>query len=95
MVPVGRVRIRLNATKATRVPRTPPIRQSSAPSRRKEERTAPFVKPIARNVPISRVRAETCAYIVFIAPKAAPTAVKTPTRIASTFKGAPVTICSS
>ena len=40
--------------------------------------------PSARSVPISRVRADTCAYIVFIAPNEAPIAVKTPTRKART-----------
>ena len=52
-------------------------------------------KPIARSVPISRVRAETCAYMVFIAPKAAPIAVKKPTMNASALMGALVIICSS
>jgi len=41
------------------------------------------------------MRAETCAYIVFMAPKDAPMAVKTPTMIARILIGAPVTICSS
>ena len=61
----------------------------------KEIRTARRENPIARRVPISRVRADTWAYIVFIAPNEAPIAVKIPTRTASPLMGAPVTICSS
>ena len=39
--------------------------------------------PIARSVPISRVRAATMAYMVFIAPKTAPTPITTDTKVAS------------
>ena len=86
---------RLKRTNASAVPRIPPIRQRRRASTTNETRTARREKPIARRVPISRMRAETCAYIVFIAPKDAPMAVKTPTRIARILIGAPVTICSS
>ena len=95
MVPVGFVMTRLKSTNASAVPRIPPARQSTSASRTKESSTDRRENPIARSVPISRVRAETCAYIVFIAPKEAPIAVITPTRIARTLMGAPVTICSS
>ncbi len=76
-------------------PSRPPTRQSTRASSTKETRIERREKPIARSVPISRVRAETCAYIVFIAPKAAPIAVKIPTMKASALMGAPVIICSS
>ena len=43
-------------------------------------------KPSARRVPISRVRCETMAYMVFIAPKTAPMPITIPTKAARIFK---------
>src|SRR5262245_20640415 len=79
MVPVGLVR-KVEKTSWVKItPRTPPARHSISDSSTKERRIERREKPIARRVPISRVRAETCAYIVFIAPNEAPIAVKSPT----------------
>src|SRR5262249_46053708 len=80
IVPVGLVRNRLNTRNVKTTPRTPPARHSRRASITKERRIERREKPIARRVPISRVRLETWAYIVFMAPKAAPMAVKIPTR---------------
>ena len=96
IVPVGAVTRMLKRTNASAVPAIRLTAHRNRASRTKETRIATLEKPYRPgSVPISRVRAATCAYIVFMAPKEAPIAVKMPTRMASTLMGAPVTICSS
>src|SRR5262249_61148584 len=55
--------------RAIKQPSTPPIRDKSTDSRTNDQRTAPGEKPSTIRVAISRVRAPTAAYIVFMAPK--------------------------
>jgi hypothetical protein len=54
------------------VPTTPPRSASTTASNTNEVRIAKREKPSARSVPISRWRWETAAYMVIIAPIAAP-----------------------
>src|SRR5438132_6831144 len=61
--------------KASRQPITPPTNASSTDSIRNESMIEPFEKPSVSSTAISRVRCETAAYIVFMAPKIAPTAM--------------------
>src|SRR5712692_3400922 len=58
--------------KASRHPSRPPARARITDSTTNEKRMLRREKPIARSVPISRVRAATIAYIVLSAPKTAP-----------------------
>ena len=60
--------------------RRPPASASSTDSKTNDVSTLRRRKPSARSVPISRVRAETIAYIVFIAPNTAPTPMTRPTK---------------
>ena len=69
---------------ASTIPIAPAVTASTSDSSRNDVITAIGAKPSARSVPISVVRDETAAYIVFIAPKIAPTAMITATIIPST-----------
>src|SRR3984957_1196187 len=69
---------------ARRIPTAPAATASTSDSSRNDVITAIGAKPSARSVPISVVRDETAAYIVFIAPNIAPTAIITATIIPST-----------
>src|SRR6185503_6360525 len=80
LVPVGAVRKMLTMTAARAPPTTPPSSPRHVDSSTNEIRTTVREKPRARRVAISRVRADTCAYIVFIAPNDAPMAMITATR---------------
>src|SRR5262249_43020940 len=66
---------------ASTTPIAPAARARASDSNRKDPSTALGLNPSARRVPISVVRAETAAYIVFIAAKIAPT----PMMIATTI----------
>ena len=52
----------------SRMPRAPPARQMSTVSMRNWTIISPFVAPMARRMPISRVRSETLANIMFMIP---------------------------
>ncbi len=67
--------------RARRQPRAPPVRARITDSVTKEKRTLRREKPRARRVPISRVRAATIAYRVFMAPKTAPMAIVNDTKL--------------
>ena len=67
---------------ARRQPSRPPTSARNADSIMNELRIDVREKPSARSVPISRVRAATSAYIVFIAPNTAPMPMMTPTNSA-------------
>ncbi len=56
---------------------------------------APREKPIARSVPISLDLEETAAYIVFAAPKPAPTARIVARNTPATWIGAAWRVCSA
>ena len=60
----------------------PPTRASVAASTTNENRIARRENPSARRVPISRVRAATTAYMVFMAPKTAPIPMMMATKVA-------------
>src|SRR5579872_7220866 len=71
--------------KAMITPAIPASDASISDSSRNDPITAPGVKPSARKVPISEVRDDTDAYMVFIAAKIAPTPMMTATIIPSTL----------
>ncbi|PYQ42349.1 MAG: hypothetical protein DMF77_13170 [Acidobacteria bacterium] len=71
------------AADASRQPSKPPIDASTADSTTKDTRIARRENPRARRVPISRVRAATIAYIVFMVPNTAPRPMTTATRLAN------------
>src|SRR5579864_4040767 len=73
-------------------PTTPAADARISASSRNESITAPPLNPRARSVPISIVRAETAAYIVFIAAKIAPIAMITATTIPSACIRSAVTV---
>ena len=77
------------------MPIRPPIKQSSSASRTKDSRTARRENPIARSVPISRERAATRAYIVFMAPSELPIAMQIASTHATTLIGAEASSCWS
>ena len=60
---------------ASSPPATPPSRAIATDSERKDARTLRGAKPRVSSTAISGVRDETAAYIVFTAPKTAPTAM--------------------
>src|SRR5439155_5764190 len=68
LVPVGAVRIERTMRTERRAPHRPPSRPSVVDSTTKDARTTARENPRARIVAISRVRADTWAYIVFMAP---------------------------
>ena len=74
--------------KASRQPMTPPTTARNTDSITNENRIARREKPSARSVPISRVRAATIAYIVFMAPNTAPMPMTTATKLASALQHA-------
>ena len=61
----------------------PPTRARMTDSSTNENRMERREKPSARSVPISRVRAATIAYMVFMAPNTAPMPMITATNVAS------------
>src|SRR5438552_5507075 len=61
--------------RTARQPRTPPTKEISRASKRKERTTLPGLKPRARIVAISRPRSATAEYMVLRAPKTAPMAM--------------------
>ncbi len=71
---------------ARTLPSSPPTSARNADSIMNELRIDVREKPSARSVPISRVRADTSAYIVFIAPNTAPMPMMTPTNSASAVR---------
>ena len=71
---------------ARTLPSRPPTSARNADSIMNDARIEARENPSARSVPISRVRAATSAYIVFIAPKIAPMPMMMPTKIARTVR---------
>ena len=65
---------------AARQPTTPPASARNGRFEHERDRMLAREKPSARSVPISRVRAETMPYIVFIAPNTAPMPMTTATK---------------
>ena len=63
---------------------------SSTDSITNENRMLKREKPSARSVPISRVRCDTMAYMVFIAPNTAPMPITMATNEASMISAVPV-----
>ena len=75
---------------ATMQPITPPTSASAIDSARNAVTMRNGENPSARNVPISRVRYATAAYIVLTAPKIAPIERITVTNVANTRSTVPV-----
>jgi len=95
VVPVTPERASFTASQPRTQPRSPPSRARTIDSRTKETMIETRPKPRARRVAISRVRADTAAYIVFMAPKQAPIAMTTPTKRPRNLIGAAVEVWSS
>jgi len=95
IVPVTPERASLMASIPKRQPRRPPRRARQSDSIMNETKIARREKPRTRSIAISCVRAETVAYIVFIAPKLAPIAIITPMNNPKNLMGAAVDVCCS
>jgi hypothetical protein len=72
-----------SAGRASRQPSAPPTMARTVDSTTNAVRMLTLENPSARSVPISRVRAATSAYIVFMAPSTAPMPITMATNTAS------------
>src|ERR1039458_4043003 len=81
------------AKKTSRQPRIPPKPASSTDSTKKLSRILPRENPSTRNVPISRARRATAAYMVFMAAKLLPMAMMIDTKIPRYSIGAAERVC--